>query len=110
MSRNVHVSEADNGKTITVRRRDEVTAILHSTYWTFNKPSDGRVLIAESGPVVRPQQQGCVPGQGCGTVTVRYLAAGAGRSVISAHRDTCGEAMACAPNQRDWRVTVVVSA
>lgn len=108
-SHNFTVSEGDNGHVITVRRRDEVTAVLHSTYWQFNKPSDQRVLLAEDDPVVSPQPQGCVPGQGCGTVTVRYLAVGAGRSVISAHRDTCGEAMRCTPAQSDWRVTVVVT-
>jgi hypothetical protein len=108
-SRNVTVSEAANGKTITVRRRDEVTAVLHSTYWKFNNPSDQRVLMAEGDPVTSPQPGGCVPGQGCGTVTVRYLAVGVGRTVVSAHRDTCGEAMRCTPAASDWRVTVVVT-
>jgi len=108
-SQNVTVSETDNGHTISVRRQDVVTAVLHSTYWTFNKPSDQRVLLAMSDPTASPQTRGCVPGQGCGTVTVRYLAVGVGRSVISAHRDTCGEALKCSPAQSDWRVTVVVT-
>ena len=108
-SSSVTVSEADNGRTISVRRADRVTAVLHSTYWTFGKPSDEGVLLAEGDAVTRPQVQGCVPGQGCGTVTVRYLAVGAGRSVIGATRSTCGEALRCAPNQGSWRVTVVVS-
>jgi hypothetical protein len=108
-AKTVTVSEADNGHVLTIRRGDGVKAVLHSTYWTFAKPSNAAVLLSEGDPVVAPQRQGCVPGQGCGTVTARYLAGSVGQAFISAHRDTCGEAMACAPNQRDWRVKFVVT-
>ncbi len=105
----VTLSEADNGRTAAVGRAVEVTVVLHSTYWSLSPPSSGGAVEMLGSPIVAPAARGCVPGQGCGTVTGRYRARSSGRSVLAAHRTICGEARACLPDQRDWQVTVTVS-
>ena len=104
------LSESDNGRTLSVHRGDTLTVILHSTYWAIQPSSNPAVVEAQGSPTVAPQMQGCVAGQGCGTVTQPYRAVGTGQAQLSAHRDSCGEAMRCTPAQSDWRVTVTVTA
>jgi len=105
----VALTDTDNGKSIVVPRGDSISVVLHSTYWSMQPPSNAMVLAQQGAPVVAPQLQGCVPGQGCGTVTTDYLANSAGQAQLWAHRQTCGEALRCMPDQQDWRVTVTVS-
>ena len=104
----VTVSETDNGQTIGVRRGGTVTLVLHSTYWQVTGSSDDAVLAADDQPTTTapPPGTGCVPGGGCGTVTARYTARAGGTATISARRSTCGEAMACRPDQTTYRVTI----
>jgi hypothetical protein len=78
-----------------VRRGQRLVVVLHSTYWTFAASPRPRVLRAAGTPVVRRRQSGCVPGQGCGTVTATYVALRAGAAVVGASRSSCGEAMGC---------------
>jgi hypothetical protein len=83
--------------------------VLHSTYWSFTSPPS--TVVAAEGPAsVAPDLGGCVPGGGCGTVTIRYRALAPGSASVSAHRDSCGEARACGPGQGDWQVVVGVAA
>ena len=105
----VTLSEADNGRTAAVGRGAEVTVVLHTTYWSLSALPSGGAVEGLGSPVVAPAAGGCVPGQGCGTVTGHYRARSSGRSVLVAHRSICGEARACLPDQRDWQVTVTVS-
>jgi len=105
----VTLSEADNGRTAAVGRGAEITVVLHNTYWSLVPLSGGGAVEMLGSPVVAPEARGCVPGRGCGTVTVHYRARVSGQSVLAAHRTICGEARACAPDQRDWRVTVAVT-
>jgi hypothetical protein len=102
------LSEADNGTTVTVHPGDLITVILHSTYWAAGAPSSAAVE-SQGSPVVAPDLKGCVPGGGCGTVTATYKAASDGAAQLTAHRDSCGEALACSADQRDWRVDVRVA-
>jgi hypothetical protein len=104
------VSEADNGKTVDVRSGDRLDLVLHSTYWTVNDPASPSVLVARGPARYRSGGAGCprFPGSGCGTVTQTYRAANLGTVDVTAHRDSCGEAVACAPDQRDFKVTVHV--
>jgi hypothetical protein len=105
----VSLSDQDSGRTVEVANGGTVTVVLHSTYWSFDPPSNGSVLQVSSAPTVAPAPPGqCVPGAGCGTVTVRYRAVGHGSAVIAANRTSCGEAMRCSPAQGTYRVTVVV--
>ena len=107
----VAVDETANGKTVTLARGGRLVVTLHSTYWQLAAPADPKILAVSSEPVARPGPT-CpsIPGTGCGTVTARYAAAGTGTTTLTAHRDSCGEALRCTPAQSDWSVTVRVTA
>ena len=106
----VQVDESANGARRTVAPGGTITVVLHSTYWRLADPSAPGVVAVASAPVVAgaPPGHGCVPGAGCGTVTATYVARTPGRATVSAHRSSCGEAMACTPAQSSWSLTVVV--
>ena len=104
----VTASEADRGHTISVSSGDIVVVVLHSTYWQL-APLTGGALQAGGPPAVAPgKPKGCVPGQGCGTVTQTFHALAAGRAVITAARTSCGEAMRCTGSNGSYQLTVVV--
>jgi len=105
----VSVSDADNGRTVPLQRGDTLRVVLASTYWTIQGASDASVLSLQATPVVTPQPNGCVPGQGCGTVTATFGAKAAGQAGVVAIRTTCGEAMLCNASNGRWTLTVVVA-
>jgi hypothetical protein len=107
--RHVAASEADNGKTVTLRRGGSLTLTMHSTYWSIKGSSAPAVLREQGTPVTRPKPAHCVPGQGCGTVSASFVAVSAGKADVTASRTTCGEALQCAPAQRDYVLHVVVT-
>jgi hypothetical protein len=85
----VVVDERDNHKVVRIALGTVVTVVLHSTYWRFGPAPDPRVLAQFSAPRVSAwpvHAGGCVPGQGCGTVTVGYRAAGEGTALVRASR------------------------
>jgi hypothetical protein len=86
-----------------------VHVVLKNTYWTIDGSSDGAAIAPLSTASHSPQPNGCVPGAGCGTVRQDFLAHAPGQAQLSAHRTICGEAMACAPAQRSFSVSVVVA-
>jgi hypothetical protein len=108
----VTIDETAKGSTVTVHVGAVVTVVLHSTYWHLDAPGPIEVLRANGDAVVAPvlPGQGCVPGQGCGTVTQSSTARAPGRSTLSASRTSCGEALACTPDASAWSVTIVVVA
>ena len=106
---NVAASEADGGKTVTLRRGSRLTLTLHSTYWSIKGSSNPAVLHELFPPATRPMPAHCVPGQGCGTVSASFAAVSSGRADVTASRTTCGEALQCAPAQRDYVLHVVVT-
>ncbi len=69
----VHASDGQDGGKVTLRRGQKLRVVLHSTYWEFKAVSapGGLRLVGEPLVARRP---GCVPGQGCGTVTATYVA------------------------------------
>ncbi|MEP7178417.1 MAG: hypothetical protein ABI775_04975 [Pseudonocardiales bacterium] len=100
--------EADKGHTIAVSVGDDVVVVLHSTYWKL-APMTGAVLQASGPAAVTPASaQSCVPGQGCGTVTQTFRAKAGGRTVITADRTSCGEAMRCTGSNGSYRLDIVV--
>jgi len=101
----VTLDEHDNGQTVHVAVGADVTVTLHSTYWTFS-PVPAGVLKTVGAPAT--VGGACAPGEGCGTVTVRFTAVGKGTAALAAGRTTCGEALACGPGQGTYRVTVDV--
>jgi len=87
---------------------DHVRVILESTYWTFG-PVSNSAILGKLGPAHVATRHGCVPGQGCGTVTVLFKAVGLGTATITATRSSCGEAMGCTVESATYRVTVRVT-
>lgn len=105
----VTADEHSNGTTITLRLRQRLVVTLHNTYWQLTPPN-ANVLQVARAPNATPDP-GCtsIPGTGCGTVTAEYVARGAGTAVVSAHRDSCGEALRCTGTAGDWHATVVIT-
>jgi hypothetical protein len=107
----VVVDERDNHKVVRIALGTVVTVVLHSTYWRFGPAPDPRVLAQFSAPRVSAwpvHAGGCVPGQGCGTVTVRYRAAGEGTALVRASRVSCGEALRCTGGNGLFSVMLIV--
>jgi hypothetical protein len=102
------VSDDANGSTVAVLTNATVHVVLHSTYWKFQPVTDSRVVGALHDPVVTPDATVRIPGTGAGTVTLDLRAVGPGTAQVSATRETCGEALRCAENQRSFTVTIVV--
>jgi hypothetical protein len=99
-------SDTDKGRTVAVRKGETISVTLGSTYWQFDPSSDPAVLRAIGEPVyVRGK---CAVGEGCGTVTQAFQALNTGTAVISARRTSCGEALACQPDQKSYTLTVTV--
>jgi predicted secreted protein len=106
----VTVDEQSNGTTVSLQPGQTLTVTLHSTYWQLALPSGVDLIRVETPPTARTSAGcGSIPGTGCGTVTATYLAHGRGESVVSAHRDSCGEALRCVGSQGDWRIVVHVA-
>jgi hypothetical protein len=103
------VTDHANGQTIDLRQGQVLQVVLSSTYWQIHGSSNSAVLSLLSGPSTQPQPSGCVPGQGCGTVTAVYRAVAAGRAQVSASRSVCGEALGCTGANSQFVVHVVVS-
>jgi hypothetical protein len=105
----VHASEKQDGGKVSLRPGQKLRIVLHSTYWELKAVSDPTVLRRAGAPIVNPKS-GCVPGQGCGTVTVTYVAKAVGSAVVTADRTSCGEAMGCTAAAGSYKLTVVVRA
>src|ERR1019366_6922369 len=102
----VTLNEYSNGHMVTVHPGQHVTLILHSTYWTVAALSTTRPLTQVGSAVYAPRlpsaKGGCVPGQGCGTVTVHYVAFATGVAHLHASRTSCGEALRCTAALSQW--------
>lgn len=105
------LTDKDNGATVAVHVGDGVTVTLHSTYWQLGSPEgDGQVLVQRTPPSPTASPSPCpVAGAGCGTVVADYLVGAAGTVRLTAHRDSCGEALRCTAGQGDWSVKVVAT-
>jgi len=99
-------TEVDNGRTIDATAGQVVSVTLHSTYWIVDPLQDRSVIDPVTGPTVTPAFQGCVPGQGCGSVSIDYSVVGPGSATIMARRTSCGEAMRCSPAESTWTLTI----
>jgi hypothetical protein len=104
----VQVGDGRDGGSVSLHVGQRLRVVLHSTYWEFKPVSNTTVLRSVAEPSVAPKS-GCVPGQGCGTVTAVYVARHAGTAVVKAARTSCGEAMGCTGDAGSYTVTVVVS-
>ncbi len=108
----VTATEADNGHTITIAHGGLLTVRLNSTYWRFGTNTSGAALRPAGRPVtsaVPSTASHCVAGAGCGAVTAVFHAVAPGKAVVTASRDSCGEAMACGHGQGVYQLTVLVN-
>jgi hypothetical protein len=108
----VTVGDADNGYTIHVDVGDTLVVRLASTYWTY-APARPAGLVQSAPPAVASASTSagsrCVPGQGCGTMTEKYVARATGQVTIAADRTSCGEALRCTAGAGSFRITLVIS-
>ena len=104
----VHVGPKDNGKTVHAQVGDTVEVVLTSTYWKMGPTSNTAVLAAHGAPTTVPSP-GCVPGQGCGTVTATFHVVGKGTATVTASRVSCGEALRCTDGAGAFRITIVAA-
>lgn len=102
----VALRQADEGRRVSVATHSTLVVRLDNTYWQFQPPSSTHVLRLLGVTVHRDAH--AVLGSGRGTVVARYRAVAPGQAVLAATRRICGEALACPPGQRTYRVTVVV--
>jgi hypothetical protein len=105
------LSEPANLQHETAVRGQFITITLHSTYWSYLAPSSN--IVAMKGSVLhRPApfkgSGSCLPGMGCGTVVVTYVAQHAGSVTLSAARTTCGEALVCTGTRGRWSTTILI--
>jgi hypothetical protein len=108
----VTLNEYSNGHTVTVNPGQHVTLVLHSTYWSIAAPRMSRPLTQVGSAVYLPRlpstKGGCVAGQGCGTVSLHYVASAPGVAHLHASRTSCGEALRCTAALSNWTVTIRV--
>jgi hypothetical protein len=105
----VHASDSQAGGKVTLRPGQKLRVVLHSTYWEFKAVSAPRVLRLVGATLVTPKT-GCLPGQGCGTVTATYIAKTVGSALVTAERTSCGEALACTAAAGSYKLSVTVRA
>src|SRR5215472_15681400 len=77
----VTVSDADNGRTVTIAPGQRLTVTLGSTYWTIGASSNPSVLRQVGQPVASPGS--CPPGVGCGEVSATFAAVQSGRADVT---------------------------
>ena len=109
--RTVSLDEHAAGTTVTVPGGTTVMLTLHSTYWAPPRSSAPTLLqplgaATSSAAAISPS---CRAGSGCGTVDIRFLALRSGRVTLTSARTSCGEAMACKPEERTFTVTLDVT-
>jgi hypothetical protein len=103
------VTDKSSGTTMSLHVGDRLRVVLGSTYWRFRGLPTNPAVKSAGSTSIRPDRD-CLPGGGCGTVVHQYSAIGTGRATITATRTSCGEAMACSPEQGKFTLIVSVSA
>ena len=99
-----------NGKTVRVSVGERLELILASNYWNVD-PSTSPAVLRQDGDttdLAPPSSCGSMPGAGCVPEQTSFTAMAPGTVVITASRQSCGEALACRPDQRHFRLTVIV--
>jgi hypothetical protein len=102
----VTVTFGDKGSTVRLQVGETLRVLLDNTYWSIGPSSRPRLLAPHGAVRVHPRLTGCVPGEGCGSVTALFRALEPGTAVISASRVSCGEALRCTGGNGSFDVTV----
>ena len=105
----VTVVDADDGKTIVLRRGQKLRVVLDGPTWQFAEPSDADVLTPQGQATYTPGEN-CtpLPGTHCGKVTAEFQAMKMGTSVVTATRAPCNEGFQCPDEQAQYRLEVRV--
>jgi len=105
------VHDNANGTTVSMRAGDSLELILSSSYWKVAGSSASHVLKQVGDTVQLPRPSTCpsIPGLGCNPLQTDFKALASGKAIITASRQTCGEALACTGPKRLFTLTVVVS-
>lgn len=104
----VTLDEHARGKVVRVSVGTAVMVRLHSTYWSVPASSDPQ-LLAPVGKGGSTPAGTCEPGAGCGLAVADFTARRPGIARLTAHRDSCGEAMPCRPGDGSYTVTVEIT-
>lgn len=105
----MHLTFADNGKTVTLHIGEKLSVALDSAFWTYQTPSGADLRTVEANGYVAPTPTCGGPqaaGSGCGTKTADYVAVASGRTAVVATRVSCGEAMRCTGANARFQVAV----
>jgi hypothetical protein len=105
----VTITYRDKGSTVHLRVGERLRVVLDSTYWALNRSSNVASLTSLGAARVDPRLTGCVPGEGCGTVTESFRAIARGTAEVTASRVSCGEALRCTDGNGNFFVTIDVS-
>ena len=99
-----------NGTTVHVPVGERIELILSSDYWRVHGSSSDAVLTLNGRAHYLPRPKSCpkIPGIGCIPIETTFTAVAKGTAVLTASRQTCGEALKCQPPQEHFRLTVVV--
>lgn len=108
-AKNLQLDDGDNNKTFSLVQGKSASVVLGSTYWKFQPVVETTVVQLLGDPVYKPEPiNKTVAGTGAGTVTAEFRGLAPGTAVIKATRTTCGEALACQPDQQNYTVTIHV--
>jgi hypothetical protein len=98
---------ADNGGTLTVQKNNRIRVVLAGTSWTQSSSNPAVVAPALKATIL-PATSGCVPNQGCGSVTVFYRVLKDGNAAILGARSNCqGAAATCKTGPGGFRLMIV---
>jgi len=104
------VQDKSNGHTVTIKVGERLELVLASSYWTVRGSSVPGVLRQDGQTRVLAPPPGCgsIPGTGCRPIRTDFSAVAPGTAMITASRQSCGEALRCSPGQQHFALTVVV--
>jgi hypothetical protein len=108
----VELTDSANRTTVHAAVGQTVIVALAGGYWSTVTSSAPQLLqpVAAPEPLASASPTGfCPPGAGCGSRPAGFTAKAAGSAQLTASRHVCGEAMACAPDQRTFTVTVEIT-
>lgn len=99
---------SDNGGTLTASVGDIIRVVLAGESWQMTT-SNRNILEQRGKSNLAPITTGCVPGQGCGSVSTFYKALKAGDANLLASRSSCrGSPKGCKTGNGVFRLTVQV--
>jgi uncharacterized protein YceK len=107
----VTVTDADNGRTLSLQVGERLRVTLDSPFWTFQPVTASAVLRTDATALVSPTST-CPPPMGsaaCGGQSASYTATGPGRTFVLATRVVCGEAARCTGPAGRFEITLTVT-